>query len=74
MLRFLLCSEEISLKWLLRLRSLWCRRTRLWASRDDAVVQMPAREFKRGHLLQRGLGGGGGEWSVEVGEGRLSHS
>lgn len=38
------------------------------------LVQMPAREFKRGHLLQRGLGGGVGEWGVEVGEGRLSHS
>lgn len=63
-----LCSQEISLKWFLRLRRPW-RRTRLWASRDGAVVQMPAREFKRGHLLQRGLGRG-----KDVGEGRLSHS
>lgn len=54
---FFFKKKEISLKWH-RLSSLWCR-ARLRASHDDGggAVQMPAREFKRGHLLQRGGGG-----------------
>lgn len=52
-------KKDISLKWR-RLSSLWCR-ARLRASHDDGgAVQMPAREFKRGHLLQRG--GGRDDW------------
>lgn len=52
-LRFLAISLK-KVHWL-PLSSLWCR-AQLKASHDNGAVQTPVREFKRGHLLQRGGG------------------